>query len=365
MSTSRHGPSRYYASDKNVFDALNQHKVDASTISKLFLSRNILVSRRTPRTDLADYFSRLNHDYYDHKEIASRLGIAAKRERITSMIVGGSFSQDDLANSIQSLKHELEGLGNTVHVSKSADSYTLSIEYTTVDYKRSEFTQVQRRDGTIEIAPEGGSYVVRNTKNDYLDDARDNLLSKLSALSGSKIDRSEISLSDVPDNRLRSKFFYEVAFGLPGYSIRDVTAAYVYKSIPEKKIGDDLDDEGEIDTVVQRVHLGGQGITRSELLNELIDGDQYYVVKMTWRVRQQLSKGDEHEFQAVFTDPDDCTGFSFILSGVYPRDPETGRISAKRRGPTRPEAAAASRIIETRARLAQESIRKEFQEMST
>jgi hypothetical protein len=44
----KHGPSLYYATDKNVFDALNQHKVDMPTVLKLFERRNIVVSSKTP-----------------------------------------------------------------------------------------------------------------------------------------------------------------------------------------------------------------------------------------------------------------------------------------------------------------------------
>jgi hypothetical protein len=63
MKKRAYGPSLYYATDKNIFDALNQHKVDAATVAKLFHRRNIVVSKKTLREDLAQYFSRLTHDY--------------------------------------------------------------------------------------------------------------------------------------------------------------------------------------------------------------------------------------------------------------------------------------------------------------
>ena len=87
MTKRAHGPSLYYASDKNIFDALNQHKVDIPTIMGLFERRNIIISPKTPRDELAKYFARQIHDYHDHRDIAARLGIAPRRERITSMDV--------------------------------------------------------------------------------------------------------------------------------------------------------------------------------------------------------------------------------------------------------------------------------------
>ena len=70
MKKHLHGPSRYFATDKNIFDALNQHKVDIPTIMELFGRRNIIVGKKTPREALANYFARLPHDYYDHKDIS-------------------------------------------------------------------------------------------------------------------------------------------------------------------------------------------------------------------------------------------------------------------------------------------------------
>ena len=113
-----HGPSLYYASDKNVFDALNQHKVDIPTIMELFLRRNIIVSKKTPREDLAKYFARQIHDYRDHKDIASRLGVAPRRERITSMDVNGTVAPEHLQVAVDQLKQELEKAGEVVQAAR-------------------------------------------------------------------------------------------------------------------------------------------------------------------------------------------------------------------------------------------------------
>ncbi|MBP0640201.1 hypothetical protein [Cupriavidus sp. AcVe19-6a] len=125
MKKYKHGPSLYYATDKNIFDALNQHKVDSATVVKLFHRRNILVSRKTLREDLAQYFSRLTHDYYDHQDIAARLGVATRRERITSVDVQGLTDADALRAVSEQLKGELEGSGDTVVIDRSGELLTL------------------------------------------------------------------------------------------------------------------------------------------------------------------------------------------------------------------------------------------------
>lgn len=53
-----------------------------------------------------------------------------------------------------------------------------------------------------------------------------------------------------------------------------------------------------------------------------------------------------------------CTGFSFILSGVFPL--EEGKVSTKRRPPHKHEIDALSRMIESKARELVTALRSEF-----
>jgi hypothetical protein len=67
------------------------------------------------------------------------------------------------------------------------------------------------------------------------------------------------------------------------------------------------------------------------LLNELLDKDDYYIVKVGWKMKEIFGAGNVYDIEATFSDPKDCTGFSFILNGVYPF--EDGKLSARRRAP--------------------------------
>jgi hypothetical protein len=349
-----YGPSLYYASDKNIFDALNQHKVDHATVCRLFKDRNTLVSREDSREELAAYFSRLTHDYFDHQEIANRLGVAVRRERITSMNLVGAIEDTRLTKAINSIKERLQEHGDTVRVSKSPSITSIDVQYTVIDYRRTEFTQVQRRDGTLELIPTADGLKIRNTKNDYLDAARDELIAKLSSGLDKPIPRREVSLFDIPNFRLRSKFFVDLASHIQGYSLSDVSAVFVYKSHPEE-----LTDHNDSDTYVERVNMKGRGVTRSGLLSTLND-DEYYIFRMTWRTKEILGEGHEFEIDATFADPKDCTGFSFLLTGVYARDSETGKTSEKRRMPTKSETDQVSKVVEKSASDALDAAREAF-----
>lgn len=362
MNKRKYGPSLYYASDKNVFDALNQHKVDSKTIVDLFERRNIVVSKKTPRENLAAYFARQIHDYQDHKDIAARLGIAPRRERITSMEVNGNVDKDHLTSAIDQLKEELEKSGEVVHVTRDGSKVSVMLQYSTIDYKVNEFAQRQERDGTIELIKTKDGFTVRNTHNEYVDSVTELLISKLEKESNTKLEKVTISLFDVPSARLRSKFFHKLAFTLPGYQQSDVTAVYVYKAKPETITSDDEDDEdagaGEGETHVERVHLRGQGVTRSEILNELLDEDNYYITKIAWEAREIAGSGHDYDIEASFTNPKECTGFSYILNGVYPY--EDGKLSSRRRPPLKHEIDEISLVVENRARELMTQLRVDF-----
>ena len=360
MKRRGHGPSLYYATDKNVFDALSQHKVDTPTVMRLFERRNIIVGRKSAREDLARYFSRLTHDYYDHKDIAARLGIAVRRERITSMDISGAGDSDELQVAVDQLKQEMEASGDVVQVTREGDNLTIEVQYSTVDYKRSEFAQVQVRDGTIEFVKTDVGFVVRNTQNEYLDGVRETLLGKMEKASETPLEKITVSLFDVPSPRLRSKFFHELASSMQGYVRRDVTDVYVYKARPEDEdAGEHVEGATEDpDTHVERVFLRGNGVTRSELLNELLDEEDYYIIKMGWTAIETMGEGNVYDIEAVFADPKDCTGFSFILSGVFPV--ENGKLSTRRRSPTKQEIDTISRVIESKSRELVTTLRHEY-----
>lgn len=359
MKKRTHGPSLYYASDKNVFDALNQHKVDTPTVVRLFQRRNVVVSKKTPREDLAKYFSTLTHDYYDHKEIAARLGVAARRERTTSMDVSGVGDIDELQGVVEQVKKEMEGSGDTVQVTREGNNLSIRIQYSEIDYKRSEFSQVQVRDGTIEFVKSPTGYVVRNTENDYLNGVRETLLAKVESATSSPLTKVVVALFDIPSAKLRSKFFHELASSLPGFGRRDVTDVYVFKAKPDPdgEAGESEDAEGS-ETHVERVFLRGSGVSRSEILNELLDEDDYYIVKMGWTATEIMGDGHVYDIEAGFSDSKDCTGFSFILSGVFPV--EEGKVSTRRRPPSKGEIDAVSRVIESKARDLVAALRAEF-----
>lgn len=359
MTRKDFGPSIYYASDKNVFEALTQHKVDSNAIYKLFESRNIIVSKKSDRDQLARYFARLNHDYFDHREISAKLGVLPRRERVTSMDIVGEIPLENVQKSIEKLKQEMRQTGDVLQVSRDGENLRVNVQYSHIDYKLSEFSQVKVKDGEMEFVKTEGGYLIRSTQNEFVNNARDTILSNIESSQDSEIKKVSVSLFGILDHKLRNKFFYKLITGNPGYPNVNVTDVYVFKAKPKDSRKDDEgSDFDATEAHIEKVHLRGNDLTRSELLNELAEEDTYYIVKAGWDLRDSLGKGDVYSVEAVFSVPENCTGFSFLLKGVYPC--EDGKISKKRRIPTSNEINKISLIIEDKSRKLVDELRDEF-----
>ena len=350
MKKPHQGPSIYYASDKNVYDALNQSRVDGDTIQSLFARRNIVCSKKTPREELSRFFSRLTHDSLDHAEISRRLGVVARRESVTSIDLLGIIKKDDLIRTVDKVKAELQRDGDVVRITEDGNGLMMSVQYSMIDYKRSEFSQVQHKDGDLEFIRVAEGYVVRSTQSEYVNKIRDAAIIQLQKEVAAPIEKISINLSLINSSSHRSQFFYDLMSELDGYVRRDVTDVYVYKPKPTKsKASLGYDDDQDVDPHIEKVLMRGNGVTQSKLLNDLIRVQKYYISRVEWISTEVLGKGYGFEIEAMFSDPADCSGFSYLLRGVYELD-DDGKLSKRRRPPTKSEIDTVSRVIEKKAK---------------
>jgi hypothetical protein len=352
----RFGPSLYFANDKVIFDSLNQRQVSIDLIRELLNERGILVSAYTPKEELAQYFSRLTADFFDHKSIATKLGTVARRERMTYSEIKEVVQRTDIIATLNSLKRAWEDEGSAVRLEVVDDRVVALISYEHIDYTKSEFRQVEPRDALIEFTKEpSGNYVVRSTQNTFTDAAVEQVFTSLGNSLGKPVERARISLEGNADPKSRTQFFESLIKGIGGFSFVTVSEAYCYKPklASAIKSGDD-DKELEDLPYVERVALRGHGVNRSLLIDDLYKND-YYIVKVTWRVRLATQiDSDEFELEAQFSKPDSCTDFSYQVKSVVIR--ENGRVTDKKRGPKKDEQDTFLRLIEQSAKKAYSSL---------
>ena len=97
---------RKYAipNDYNIYCALSTGKVPETILRKLFLNRGIIVSPKTTRENLANYFASLMQGYNDYQDISLQHQKLERSEYISSKEISSELNLLDLGNSLNNLK---------------------------------------------------------------------------------------------------------------------------------------------------------------------------------------------------------------------------------------------------------------------
>lgn len=348
----RFGPSLYFANDKVIFDAINQAQVNTELIRELLFERGIITSPKTTKYELAQYFSRLTADYFDHLDIGNKLGKVSRRERITYAEISEAVTKQEIIDGLTSVKAALESLGNRVTLEVTGDRIVARLDYEYIDYTEVEFRQVQPRDAMVEfLKDDAGQYVVRSTQNSYTDIAVDQVFSAINLTREKPVKQNRISLEGYADPAVRTKFFQTLINSIEHHNFLTVTEAFCYKPRTKPSIAEDNDDkELEDQPNVVRVTLKGTGVTKSFVIDELYDKG-YYIVKVVWRVKPTSSlDADLFELEAQFGEPDSCTEFSYQARSALVF--ENGKLTDKKRTPKVEEQDNIFRLIEAAAKVA-------------
>ena len=348
----RFGPSLYFANDKVIFDAINHAQVNTELIRELLFERGIITSPKTTKYELAQYFSRLTADYFDHLGIGNKLGKVSKGERITYAEISEVVTKQEIIDGVTSVKAALEAQGNRVTLEVTGDRIVAKLDYEYIDYTEVEFRQVQPRDAIIEfLKNDTGQYVVRSTQNSYVDIAVDQVFSAINSARETPVKQTRISLEGYADPAVRTKFFQTLINSIEHHNFVTVTEAFCYKSKTKPSVDEDDDDKDlEDQPNVVRVTLKGTGVTKSFVIDELYDKG-YYIVKVVWRVKPTSSMdADLFELEAQFGEPDTCTEFSYQARSALVF--ENGKLTDKKRTPKAEEQDNIFRLIEAAAKMA-------------
>ncbi|WP_426785281.1 hypothetical protein ACP3TB_17165 [Rahnella variigena] len=313
--------------DKALFDALCQSRVTPNELRDIFLSRGVLVSKKTDKIDLAKNFSKYTHDYYLHKKIATIFGGFMRKEKTTSLVITSDIDSSTITTAANKLKISLEKEDNLCHVLVDKNNVKIHVTYLSTNYGKSDFNQIERKTAIFEIEPTQDGYSIRRPDNEQANIFETELLSLIENINKAKkeedgidiknlsLDIDEISLENIEDPIKRTDFFKRLINGLDGYELDDVTDAYVYH--PKPKVVEEADEDADTDTGIHisKASLKGEGVLKSEELTSLYDRG-FYICKIRWRVKEKTVDPDIFEFEAQFGDPLDFKKFSYISRGV-------------------------------------------------
>ncbi|MGM9489609.1 hypothetical protein [Ideonella sp. YS5] len=341
----------YSASDKSLYDALNQKTVTNADLRELFLSRGILVSKETSRKNLARHFSRLNHDYRDYEKLAKLFGSPSYREKMSSMRIPTAVPLTTFESSAHELKAELEQGGAIVKVyAAKGTRLDIEIKYSKVHFNKSDFRQVVSRTAIISFQREGNEIVITAPHSDDVREWVETIKQTASEKSGEKLELDEITLPPGLDPKVKSAFFTHLIKELPGYVLHDVSDVYVSKPKPPTAAEDDEDDldEGSPGIHISKASLRGQGVGQSDEL-KLLSAKGFYISRIVWTAKATAPDSDIFEFEAQFASPDDCTDFTYLPRGYY-RCLEGHSYNQTRTGFSSEEEQRFGKVIETAAR---------------
>ncbi|MDR5826260.1 hypothetical protein P9250_00120 [Caballeronia sp. LP006] len=310
----------YSAGDKAIFDALNLPAVTNQHLRELFISRGIIISKSTPRRALADYYSRLAHDYQDYQTLAKLFGSPARRERLSSMrVTSSSVDISQFEAAAHSLCKSIRAGGDLATVRARANgSFDIVVKYQVTQFNQTEFRQVVAKEATITVEPSGAAIAISGPHNEHVDEWTRTLIADVGKEADDTLDIDEVSLEHILDSNKRSKFFMELIKSVRGFKFYDVTDAFVYK--PKLKSTDEEDDQDptiDIGVHITKASLKGEGVLQSDELRILFSKG-FYLWKIVWQaVNESTSEPDLYEFEAQFSEPESCTRFSYLPRGFY------------------------------------------------
>ena len=299
----------YSATDKAIFDALQQYKVTRDNLKDLFFTRGIVISNRTDKDELASNFSKYIHGYEDYAFLSKILGVATHKERMRSFDINTTqLDMNDVESILMEIRDELsKESGDIVDVSSVGKSLVLKVEYTEPDFTKSEFRQVIDKDAEVIVEKINGGFSIVGPHNKKMEIITKALTEKAEILDPDT-EISEIELEGITDKSKISSFFEDLTKTMAGYDLVNVTDVYVYN--PKKDTG--------TGSHIKKVSLSGTSVTLSKELADLYS-QGFYVWKITWVVKDNRDpKSDLYEFEALFSEPEECIDFAYLVKGYYP-----------------------------------------------
>lgn len=305
-----------YANDRSVYNALNQSKITGKKIQELFIRKGILCSSSTNREELATYFSRLTHDFVDHRLIADSIGVIPRREKITSTEITSSneafLSYDSIKSKLKDLEKDLNENGCIAIYKPLGKDQELDITYTEIDYSRSDFQQIITRHGKITISTEENSAHIRSTQTKFINEIKESLVSDIISLDKENLKKNVITLNDINDPNLRTKFLLETIKNIQEYNLEEITQIGIFKN---NNLLEESEDETEkIIANINDAHLKGNDVHLTSELRALSDKGFYYI-----KIIATLKSEKTNLLYTVdieFKDKENCDLFSYIVKHI-------------------------------------------------
>src|SRR5574344_589007 len=315
----------YYASDKDIFDALASKKKYFSmpVLTELCRDRGIFISNDDEREDVIDYISILPHAVQDLQFIQEHVQANSKTEQKTSTkIVGNTIIETNITEAVTKLKDSRSEKFNEKYqtIESSENKIIIDIDYQEVDWGATRLKQKQDKTARIEIRKDDdGSISIRHSANDRIKTLAQQLVDSIKQTvkpeDQKNLIQRNIDFTKMKDSDCRTSFFTGLLNSIDELKLEEVSGIKV-SSLLEEHTDDERVDEMKQEVLgkLQSAIFKGENLLETpEYMNFKENG--FYIYGITWKARNK--KGDKIVLTCSFEDSENCVGFEYDVKGIY------------------------------------------------
>ncbi|HDL8392393.1 TPA: hypothetical protein PXR23_004051, partial [Yersinia enterocolitica] len=266
------GRNLFFATEKNIYDALHHKRITTSILSDILLRKGIILCEETTKEELIEEVCRLPHCYEDLQSLKELVQKYDQRESLTKVTLNTETTQNDLKKAIDIVK-KIYATDKNGSISLNANkdgSILIDLNYQDIDLSKTELRQIDNRNVSIEFKLDDDKVNIRMPQTAKAREVVDLIQKQLSKIQDKSIDIFEISLETIIQPNLRSQFFQDLMNGLTGYEVDDVTNVVLNRSGSEESDSDSDDEDQNIDTgFVKKAVLNGEGVNTSSIFSQL------------------------------------------------------------------------------------------------
>lgn len=325
------------ATDKEIYDLIysSKKRITEGVLHRAARERGVFFGSATTRGDLAEYISMTTHDLQDVVDLVKDAEPGTRRERTSSLTVKMKLNASEIREAIREYA-DTDGKSDKVTVPhKTSDSMIATVAYSEFDLSRTTLAQRHERVATLDFKIEDGGVVIRFPGSDKGRELVEILIEKLESKKKTSIPQEHVAVEDLSPGD-RTRFFVNLVRKMDGFRLDTVTKLKVSSKMMET---DDLDSDDDDDaaeheeaekamtSLVENVALSGNDLLASKQYKQM-EEDGFFITAIKWKATQTVHPFDKVEFEALFENANQGTGFQYRArhsrisdrTGTYPQN---------------------------------------------
>ena len=333
---------KYHITQQDVKDVLlaRGQKVNVNALVALAKSKNILISNKQNRVNLARYVATIPFDNDDIEFLYDLIEYDQRREKTTYSRIKRKIQETNLRDAVSKFQEERLANDEVINIlsNPGAPTCIVEYEYDEEDYGKARMLQVTRKKVRLEISLNDSETVVRHPANTKCEQAVEYILGLLNESEDEPFKVEKIDLSHVASPDKRNQFFDSLMKNMSGMLPDDVTGVKISRlSDLEEDTPPDEEEEVLVPGFIKKAALEGSSLLAQEEY-QAFKNKGFFISNMKWtsvdKTSQELIKV---EFEAGFADQANCKNFKYDVKGIYTTEKDSAIFVDRRRPATEVE----------------------------